>query len=308
MKIKEKVKKLITLFNKMQFELAARNITSTPPIQYELDKNVKIVTMLKHSDINMYLIAIKSFMWHFGYGSVEVIDDGTLTQEDTKLLQHHVPNISIYKADKIETLNCPAYISWKRLFRIADLATESYVIQLDADTISLAPLIDIHDKVQANEGFLIGNDLWKQPVDVNFLHNIVKRWNHHHPQPKAEEIFKDIDFFKDGTKYLRGCAGFAGYPKHFATFNEIAYLSQQIEGRIGSLWHNWGSEQVESMCLISKTKNASVLPWPKYQNYMYPQTNESTKISSFVHFIGSTRYSDRKYSQLVREFLIKNKR
>lgn len=264
--------------------------------------------MLKHGDMNMYLIAIKSFMWHFGYGTIEVIDDGSLTADDIESLQYHVPNINIYKAENVDTLSCPGYISWKRLFRIATLAQESYVIQLDSDTISLEPLIDIHDKVQANEGFLIGNDQWKQPVDVEFLHHIVKRWNHIHPQPKAEEIFKDIDFFKDGTKYLRGCAGFAGYPKNFASFDEIVDLSNQIEEKLGSLWRKWGSEQVATMCLISKTKNSSILPWPKYQNYRYPKTNESVKAVSFIHFIGAIRYSDLMYCRLIKLYLNKCKK
>ncbi len=304
--MKEELNRGIQLLNKFFFNLTVKNIIDTPPIDYNVDPSVKIVTMLKHSDINMYLIAIKSFMWNFGYGSVEVIDDGSLTKEDIENLQHHVPSINIFKADNVDALNCPGYISWKRLFRIATLAQESYVIQLDSDTISLSPLIDVHDKVKNNEGFLIGNDCWKQPVDVEFLHNIVKRWSHNHPQPKAEAIFKDIDFFNDGTKYLRGCAGFAGYPKNFARFDEISSLSQQIEEKIGSLWNNWGSEQVATMCLISKTNNSSILPWPKYQNYRYPNTNESTEVASFIHFIGTTRYIDMTYSKLVREYL-KNK-
>lgn len=301
--MKEELNKVIQLLNNFFFNLTAKKITDTPPIAYNLDPNVKIVTMLKHSDINMYLIAIKSFMWNFGYGTIEVIDDGSLTNEDKNILYKHVPNINIYSAENIETFTCPQYISWKRLFRIAHLAQESYVIQLDSDTISLAPLIDIHDKAQANEGFLIGNPQWQQPVDVNFLHNIVKNWSHAHPQPKAEEIFKDINFFNDGTKYLRGCAGFAGYPKNFATFDEIINLSEQIEEKIGSVWRNWGSEQVTTLCLISKTKNSSILPWPKYQNHRFPHTNRSTEEASFIHFIGSTRYTDMAYLKLTRKYL-----
>ncbi len=291
--------KLTDIFNKKFFELNIIKIQKTPPIEYRLDPQVTIVTMLGHNTVNMYLVAIKTFMKYFGYGTIEVINDGSLTEADQGLLKYHIPNINFSNANDIDTLSCPTYISWKRLLRIAEIAKNSYVIQLDSDTVSLAPLIDIHDKVQKNEGFLIGSERWGQPVDVNFLYDIVIKWKNQHVQAKAEEIFKDIEFFKDGTKYLRACAGFAGYPQNFATTLELESLSQQIEEKIGKKWHEWGSEQTATMCLISKTSNASVLPWPKYQNFMYPLSGDPIESASFVHFIGSTRYKKGKYRNLA---------
>ena len=303
MKVFERIKEI---FNKRVFELYVSKIQKTLPIEYRPDAQVTIVTMLGHSTVNMYLVAIKTFMKNFGYGSIEVINDGSLTVSDQDLLKYHIPNIHFSNANDIDTLSCPTYISWKRLLRIAELSKNSYVIQLDSDTVSLAALTDIHDKVQKNEGFLIGSERWRQPVDVSFLHDIVIRWKNKHVQAKAEEIFKDIEFFKDGTKYLRACAGFAGYPKNFATTAEIECLSQQIEEKIGKKWHEWGSEQTATMCLISKTINASVLPWPKYQNFMFPLSNEPIGSATFIHFIGPTRFKNNSYKQLVKTF-IKNK-
>ena len=300
------------IFNKIKtkidikiFDIFISRILNTAPIEYKVDNSVTIITMLGHGGVNMYLVAIKSFMLQFGYGTIEVINDGSLTNEDINCLSYHIPGITFFDASSVDTLTCPTYISWKRLFRIAELAQKSYVIQLDSDIVALAPLIDIHDKVQSNEGFLIGSDRWKQAVDVNFLHTIVSKWPYTHVQTKSEEIFNEIDFFKDGTKYLRACAGFAGYPKNFATLDEIENFSHQIEEKIGKKWHEWGSEQTATMCLISKTKNASVLPWPKYQNFMFPLTNEVIESATFIHFIGSNRFEHGKYRKFARKLISK---
>ena len=162
--------KILTRLQKKWFEYGVASVVNTKPIQYTKDSTVTIVTMLGHNAVLMYLVAIKSFIQQFGYGSIEVINDGSLTNTDIKLLNHHIPNINFSKATEVNTLTCPSYISWKRLLRIAELAKHSYVIQLDSDTISLAPLVDIHNKVQANEGFIIGSEKWKQGLDVDFLH------------------------------------------------------------------------------------------------------------------------------------------
>jgi len=289
--------------NKIRFNYTAMGILNTPPIEYKYDNKVVIVSMVGHSTVNMYLIAIKSFILQFGYGSIEVINDGSLTKEDIDIVSYHVPDITFFDAVNVDTLTCPTYISWKRLLRIAELAKKSYVIQLDSDTVSSAPLVDIHNKVQENNGFLIGSDRWAAGVDVDFLYNIVRYWKNNHVQARAEEVFKDIEFFSDGTKYLRACAGFCGYPKNFASTSEIENLSSQIEEKIGKKWHEWGSEQTATMCLISKTPNASVLPWPKYQNYMEPLANDSISSASFVHFIGSNRYKKRIYRKLLQKTL-----
>jgi len=295
--------KSLSKLNKIYFYHTVKNILKTPPINYQHDKSVVIITMLSHDAINMYLVAIKSFLKNFGYGSIEVIDDGTLTKYDIAVLEYHVPEITFSNANHVDTLSCPTYISWKRLFRIAEITKKSYVIQLDSDTVSLAALINIQDKVQANEGFLIGSSRWEQGVDVGFLNKIVNYWNHSHVQPSAEMIFKDIEFFKDGTKYLRACAGFSGYPKNFASTDEIEKLSAQIEDKIGKKWHEWGSEQTATMCLISKTPNASVLPWPKYQNFMEPLAKDSINSASFIHFIGSNRFKNSTYSVQTKKII-----
>lgn len=295
--------KLNYKFNQYRFKQAEKLVLKTPSAKYRECSSVTIVSMVSHSTLCMYLLAVKSFLRFFGYGTIEAIDDGTLTSQDKELLSRHVPGIRITLADKINTYGCPSYISWKRLFRVREISETSYVIQLDSDTVSVGNLVDVHSHAQSNHGFAIGSKKWAKPVDVTFLNGIVCQWDSNHVQARAENCFHLIDFFKDGTKYLRGCAGFAGYPKNFATIDDIRSLSASIESHIGSDWMKWGSEQTTTLCLISKHTGSSILPWPEYQNYGFPKTNEACESMNLIHFIGENRFNDSRYLRLLKAFV-----
>lgn len=293
------IKKSLVASNKRTFGKSVSRIRETKPISCRQDDAITVVSMVGKDTLLMYLLAIKSFMSNFGYGKIEVINDGSLGSEEIDTLQYHVPGVRISDASDVETHGCPSYISWKRLFKVQQLAQESYVIQLDSDTVSLAPLVDVDERVRANKGFVIGSKRWSQGVDVSFLRNVVNNWSTDHPQTEAERNFHKLEFFQDGTKYLRGCAGFAGYPKNFASVEEIQALSGQIERHVGEKWYKWGSEQTATLCLISKCKGSTILPWPYYQNYRFPESSEVTSSMNFVHFIGTSRFSDRCYQRLA---------
>ncbi len=285
------------------FNNSIKGIFQTPPVTYRICSSVTIVSMVSNDTLAMYLVAIKSFMKFFGYGTIEVINDGTLSESQLNVLKRHVPNIVITLAKNIDTHDCPCYISWKRLFRIQELSTSSYVIQLDTDTISLGPLCEVNERVKSNRGFLIGSERWGIPVDVQYLHDITSQWDSKHVQARSEQIFHKISFFEDGTKYIRACAGFAGYPQNFASVATIKSLSQEIEAHIGEDWKKWGSEQTATLCLISKTKTASILPWPYYQNFKFPKCNEHLESMNFIHFIGTNRYDGNVYNNFIKNFI-----
>ncbi len=111
---------------------------------------------------------------------------------------------------------------------------------------------------------------------------------------------KDTGFLGEGESYLRGCSGFAGYPKNVANWENVETASLQFEERLGLKWHEWGSEQFMTCCLISKRPGATVLPWPLYQNFRFPDVKENIDASSFIHFIGSHRYERGIYRKLAR--------
>ncbi|MAT52326.1 MAG: hypothetical protein CMK32_14205 [Porticoccaceae bacterium] len=290
--------------NRYLFGRTCRKIRKTSPLAYQKNPDITVASMVSHDTVDMYLIAIKSFMTHFGDAKIEAISDGSLTRDDIHLLKHHVPGIDFSDARDIDTGDCPSYISWKRLFRIIELSQRSYVIQLDSDIIALSPLVEIYNKAVSNEGFMIADGRWREMADRNFLHSLTRRWKHIHPQALAEREFYNLPYFEEGDKYLRGCAGFAGYPRGSLTVERVQTLSRQIEERIGSsVWREWGSEQTATNCLISKSNNPEVLPWPRYQNYLFPPARYSVESAALIHFIGTTRFADGTYRITVQKLI-----
>jgi hypothetical protein len=297
------VERAIYEYHKLRFNQLAKSIRQTRALKYEVDPKVTIVSMIGSQSLDMYLISLKSFMRNLGHGSIEAINDGSLTAEDRKVLEYHVPGIHISEASDVDTGTCPTYISWKRLCRVVELVKTSYVVQLDSDIVTMNPLHDIHSKIENNEGFLIGCWRWP-PVSTKFLKRIVDQWTSSHVQPTVERELYDIEYFSSGTNYIRGCAGFCGYTKDCITFEQLQALSGQIEAKVGrDKWSQWGSEQTATNCVISKSAGASVLPWPKYQNFMFPLTNEPQESAVLTHFIGSNRFKNATYRKLAKQVI-----
>ncbi|WP_434357157.1 hypothetical protein NF212_15435 [Parasalinivibrio latis] len=285
---------------KWLFDRESRRILNTPPIRYTPQEGLVIFSMVGKPALCMYLLAIKSFLLNFGYGRVEVMSDGSLDEADCNLLRYHIPGISFSHIGEQDTGKCPTGGTWERLKRAVDLSRESYVIQLDSDTVAYGPMVDVDRAVSQNQGFVIGNPRWQSPVSADSLYHVVKNWDSKHVQPSAELVMKDTGFFRNGETYLRGCSGFAGYPRNVANWDDVESASIQFEERLGLKWHEWGSEQFMTCCLISKMPGAAVLPWPLYQNFRFPDVRESMEASSFIHFIGSHRYERGTYRQLAR--------
>jgi hypothetical protein len=296
--------RLRSKLNQWSFARAGAGIRQTAPLRYVADSRVTVVSMVGHDTVDMYLVAVKSFMVFFSDAGIEAIDDGTLTEEDRALIGHHLPGVHVSEARQVATGSCPSYSSWKRLFRIAEISRSSYVVQLDSDTLTLGAMVEVHDKAHANEGFMIGEGHWSQPVTPQHMQSMARRWRTSGPQGLLEQVLSDLGHFAPGERYLHGCAGFAGYPQGSLDPATIEDLSLRIEQKIGQPnWHRWGSEQAISNCLISRTRNASTLPWPKYRNYMFPPTNDPYEAAGFIHFIGSHRYADSTYCRAVTRFL-----
>jgi len=296
--------------NKHFFNKLCHAIRSTPPINYRYCEDIRIVTMVQHQAVDMYLLAIKSFLYNFLAGSVFVLDDGSLTEDDYLLIKKHIPEVVITHIDKIDTTGCPKGGTWERFLYLVELSKDAYVIQLDSDTFSLALMSEVYNAVQNQQAFVIsGGPAWTKPVNIDYLANIAAIWiknmSHAHVQPTAESVFNKIAFFNENKQYIRGCSAFTGLPKQQINKEMVVEFSQQISNEIGlEKWSEWGSEQVTSNVMASKTKNPIILPWPLYQNYGFPPTHDGTLANAlFVHFIGSHRFSNRIYQKLATNFI-----
>ncbi|MGJ8694436.1 MAG: hypothetical protein ACSHW0_18355 [Thalassotalea sp.] len=300
--------KISKQYNKKRFDQVADKVRTSLPVNIQHQDDIVIVSQVYHAAMDMSLLALKSFAKFFTRGRFELIDDGSLTEDDYRLLKHHLPNVNITKNQEIEVGQCPRGGCWERLIHIINLSKNAYVIQVDTDTLTVGPLPEVDAFVRNNQAFTIGNPMWPAPTDSSYMSAVAKAWQGTHVQVKTEEQLASLKSIQL-ERYLRGCAAFTGFPKGVLNFNVLEALSLELESKLGKdKWHEWGSEQVTSNIMVSLCDDAQILPWPKYMNYGFPNTGFNNVADyagkvSLLHFIGSNRYDHRVYEKLVKLFV-----
>jgi hypothetical protein len=141
--------------NERLFIRKAKAIRDTRPLAMKGNSPL-FLSMIRHSDVATYLLAIKSLYTGIGQGRVMIINDGSLTAGDLTLLNHHVPGIEVLDSTTIATGACPRGGTWERLFKILELSSENYVIQVDADVLVSGPIPEVVECWRENRSFLLG--------------------------------------------------------------------------------------------------------------------------------------------------------
>ncbi|SHG21081.1 hypothetical protein SAMN02745206_03472 [Desulfacinum infernum DSM 9756] len=281
----------------MSFDLYCRGILETPPL-----KTVKggpyILSLVCHTDLIMYLVAIKSLYSSLKMGEVVVIDDGTLTHKDKNILSEHVSPSMILHVDSVYSDETPDDVSWKRLLHVVELVQNNYVIQVDSDTVTLGPVSEVVRAVAENRSFTLGT--WKgQKIErMKVTVDRVKEIEGNHVQVVAEKNFEKLKRYEE-LNYVRGCAAFAGFGSKSFSLEEVESFSGEMKRVIGEKWRDWGSEQVTTNYLVANVKDGFVLPFPKYSGYR-PDANYD---SVFLHFVGSQRFKDGAYVRCARKVI-----
>lgn len=275
---------------------AVAGILDTPPIVPRNDGLV-IFSMIGTRVLMPYLVAVKS-LWHqLGRGRVVVMDDGTLTAEDRVVLARHCGDPEIIPITSVERGPFPEGGCWERFLTILDRRHAEYWIQLDSDTVTLRPLPEVAQAIGANRSFTLlgGEDGDVEPLPLS---EFSRRFYpggpepHVHVQGRLESRFGLIDGHP-GWKYVRGCAGFAGFaaggdgrPLAAAFLSEMAKLVGDDEIAL------WGTEQVASNFQVSNDPFPVMLPAARHINYTgKPWTSDA----AFIHFIGTYRYDNGAY-------------
>ena len=107
----------------------------------------------------MYLLAVKSFAHQLGRTpEFVVLNDGSLTAEDTQTLKKHIPSLTIIPLHSITVGVCPKGGCWERLMLGSELNQRSYVIQLDSDTVTLGPIPEVLESFTQNRSFTLLGD------------------------------------------------------------------------------------------------------------------------------------------------------
>lgn len=293
------------LRNKKRFNAIAAQVVHTKPIKADKSAKVVILSQVYHDAVHMALLALKSFAYQLGDCEFEIVDDGSLTEEDKQLFHEHLSDVTITHLADIDVGKCPRGGTWERLVRILQLSRERYVVQVDTDTLTISAIPEIVKAIAENRAFTIGNPIFSFPVPADYMVKIATKWQGNHVQVETERCLTTLTS-ANFKHYCRGCSALTGFPVMGPGFEQLESLSWELQQRLGSeKWNEWGSEQVASNLLVSLTDDPLILPWPKYANYGFPSTGTGNNKpenyigkASTLHFIGSHRFSSRVYEKL----------
>lgn len=284
--------------NRVWFDQVSREVLATPPRRCE-DNSFTLVSMLPHGELIMYLLAVKSFVHQLGrMPKIVALDDGTLSQADKDLLRRHMPDIHIENIADISTGRCPTRNCWERLMLVCDLSQTSYVVQIDSDTLSCAPVEEVAECIRQNRSFtLLGDRSFPIPETLDKAWLRLRSSTSDQVQAVVERSFNRLPEKAD-LNYIRGNAGFVGYARGSLSREYLTVLSEQMRSLVGKRWDDWGSEQVTSNLAIANSCNPLSLPTPKYVSYWaHPEIDYEQ--SAFIHFIGPFRYANGMYRKLA---------
>jgi hypothetical protein len=298
------ISKVNEKINKGRFNIVANRVFETHPIVADANPEIIIVSQIYSSAVHMTLVAIKSFIRFFGAASVELIDDGSLTKEDIHKIETHLIGVKIIHINDINIGSCPSGACWERLCYIIDRSQTSYVIQVDTDTLTTGPIAEIYNMVHSNTSFAVGAPMWPDKIPLSYLKTFTDALKNSHVQVQGEGLLNNIQSIELNS-YLRTCAAFTGFAKGKFTLGYLERFSNEMQNKLGKeKWNEWGSEQFSSNVMISSIEDSVVLPWPKYQNYKFPSySGEYQGVVSFIHFIGSCRFLDRKYEKMTKKII-----
>lgn len=267
------------------FYCQTKDILNTKPI-HTVDCQLCIVSMLTDDYVQMYILSMKSFYRLIGKGKIIVIIDDKFTRESRDVLTHHFPGISFQMLADIDVGPCQHGGTWERLLYILDRSKTEYVIQLDADTLSIGPdLRDVIDCIENNKAFTL-NGGEKEIVSVKEAAIRAASINHPYVGLAVEKMLPQYPG-AEHLKYVRGSSGFAGFAKGGFDRAKIEEFHIIMERMMPARWTEWGTEQCASNFAVANSPNAAVLPFPKYANF---EPDIDPGKSNFLHFIGSYRF------------------
>lgn len=283
-----------------RFNWQTRAVLDTPPLAMTAGKvPLVFASLVSHADIRMYLVAIKSIYRAVGFGGIEIVSDGSLSNDDEILLRHHLPQIKIHRIADIDPSPCPRGGCWERLWFILGRAVDSYVIQVDSDTVTCAPIPEVVDCVLANRAFVLGTRDGLALSTVAESARIAREYPPNHVQMAAEQV---IDRLPEAQtlRYVRGSAGFSGFACGGFSREGLAAFSAAMQRHLPTRWAEWGTEQMASNFAVSNSPSAMVLPHPKYSCF---DLRMDPAQAAFLHFIGTNRFDAGVYAREARKLI-----
>lgn len=276
------------------FNATCGAIELTTPIAPTADGPI-VLSMVNRRDYIPYLIAAKSLFRRLHRGRFHVIDDGTMTAAQRSGIRHHL-RAEIESIKAVTLGPTPRGGTWERLTRIADLVTDSYVIQMDCDTLTVGDIDEVREAIDDDASFTLITHPNTHYCSITEACAVARADPATDIHTVAEQILDRLGS-PQTSRYVHGCSGFAGFAKGSFDRSEIYRISRIMEEALGNRWSEWGSEQVTSNYIVSNASRIATLPYPKYRNYDAEPIGPDT---SFIHFIGTHRFRHGYYRRRAR--------
>jgi hypothetical protein len=284
------------------FDFNCRSFLSTPPI-HSTDASLTLVSMVCHGEVLMYLMAAKSFCRQLGRNpQVVILNDGSLTKSDYATIHSHIPDAKIIHISEVPPANTPKGSCWERLLLISDLVTNSFVVQLDSDTLTINSIPEVRECIDANRSFTLMGDRSFPEIEP-MVSACLRSKNNLHPMVQAvcERSFDQLPE-SESLQYVRGNAGFNGFAKGSIDREKVEWFSELMRRLAKDQWNEWGSEQLTSNLLIANSEGAYPLQFPKYLSY-WAHPDVQYDDASFIHFIGPFRFSNGLYMKKAKTII-----
>lgn len=285
--------------NLQYFNARTNGIKEKARVKTDPSSKIMIVTLLCNTDINMYLLALSSFCRFVTPREIVIVSD-RLTEANCKILKKCVKDLKIIPVEDYREQGLPIGGCWERFTCVLKNLPDTYVVQLDADTLTLMRPDEVIQAIDNDLSFSLTTKLGFEKMSFVNASYLVWERSSKHVQNEAEKAFKNCRN-AESRRYIRACAGFAGYAKQSFTLDAIKEFSKELEEKLGrEKWSEWGSEQVASNYAIANTEGSVILPYQYYPFYE-PGLDESGV--KFLHFIGTHRFKKGSYITHARQLI-----
>jgi hypothetical protein len=271
-------------------------ILKTPCFECNPDAEVEIHSLTCHRDLNIYLLAIKSFLRFYNDVAVIVHDDGSLNNKDILMLKKHIKNIKIItkkEADEKVNLflknkpNCKYFRNIcpiaKQLFDYTVLSKNKKIISLDSDIIFL-----------------------KKPDEViKWIKNKTNLIIYNYENTKSQ-ILSKYKIKESGD--ING--GFVCYYKDMMNYDIIERVIKKIikEKEMSNFKLSSFSQNLFSICIYYSKYESTLLDKEKYLVIIPFNRKNINNKNIMVHFPGYIRFYDFTYLKLGKKVIKKLKK
>lgn len=287
--------RLATDYQKPRYMQVAQQVLQTPALQPG-DAPFMALSMVHQRDVIPYLVAVKSFARFLRPQHVTIVCDPSIDEESRQIFKRHIPFAELRRAQEFQSDAIPKGGCWERLAAIASYSPEHYVVQLDADTLTINELPEVASAVRNRHGFVLGEKADQQLMTLEQTEANAHHWDDRHIQSVSEKRMVTAGLSQN--HYVRGCAGFTGFPSNDHMDEQMKEFSSKMSRVALGRWAEWGTEQVTSNYLVANAVQTRVLPYPRYST---PEKRIEDIV--FFHFIGYVRYVNSLYRTKTQQVL-----